>query len=90
MEKSIVVTKEMAVKAILFGACKVPEVGSRISQYTQSDLIWAEQLLPIKKVVIDVPLWTLSGYGSGYGYGYGDGSGYGSGEKYKQLVELCK
>ncbi len=43
MEK--IITKELAVKAILFGACRVPSVRKLISSFSQQDLIWAEKLL---------------------------------------------
>ena len=81
MGKSLIVTKEMAVKTILFGACKVPAVGNRIAGFSQSELIWAEQMLPINGLKLKIPLWAMSGsgYGDGDGYGYGSSSGYGSG-----------
>ena len=101
MENSIVITKEMVTKTILFGACRVPEIGTRIEQIPQSDLLWAERMLPIKGVDLRIPLWILSGYGSGsgdgygygagagYGDGYGDGDGDGYGKLYAELPALC-
>src|SRR3990167_6338489 len=82
MEKSIVITKEMVTKTILFGACRVPEIVTRIEQIPQSDLLWEERMLPIKGVDLRIPLWTLSGYGYGAGAGDGDGAGYGYGDGY--------
>ena len=82
MEKVLTITKEIAAKVLLFGACRAPKVGSRIDEQSQSDLIWAERMLPIKGIKIDVPLWTISVYGSGSGSGYGYGYGYGSGDGY--------
>lgn len=70
MGKELIVTKKIAAKAILFGACKVPSVGSRISEFSTSDLVWAEQMLPIKGFELKLPLWVLSGSGSGYGSKY--------------------
>ena len=81
MEKSIIITKIMVAKTILFGACseRIPTVGQSVNRLSQSDLIWAERMLPIKGLKLDVPLWTLSGYGSGDG----------SVSKYEKLVDLC-
>ena len=78
-----VVSRELAIKVVLHGACRIPEVGKSFSEFSTSDLIWAED-----KKIAAIPLWVLSGYGdgygdgSGYGYGYGDGSGYGDGYGY--------
>ena len=78
MDKSLIVTKEIAVKALLFGACRIPKIGSKIEEYSQSDLIWAERLgIKLKEL-----LWikSVDGSGDGSGYGSGDGSGYGYGD----------
>ena len=90
MGKGLVVTKAMAAKAILFGACDAPEVGSPIDGFSTSDLIWAERLLPMDGFKTKLPLWTMSSSGYGYGYGSGDGygDGYGSGSKYAKLPQL--
>ena len=79
MEKGVI-TKEDVAKVILFGACsnRIPKVGTRLENLPTSDLIWAEQLLPISGFKNRLPLWVCSG--SGYGSGSGDGSGYGSGD----------
>ena len=34
-------TKEIAIKAVLHGACRIPEL-KPLSEFTTSDLIWAE------------------------------------------------
>jgi hypothetical protein len=74
------VTKDLAIRCILFGSCKVPKVGSPPSDFSASELIWAERIFTPKELkIFKQPLWTLSGYGYGYGSGYGDGSGYGYG-----------
>ena len=71
--KLAVLTKESALKAFLIGACRLPEIGRRISDFSTSDLVWAENnglFTPEEKEKISpLPLWVLSG--SGYGYGYG-------------------
>ena len=91
-----VVTRELAIKAILHGACEAPEVGTPISKLSTSELIWVENagfitLEEIKKATgVSLPLWLCSGYGSGdgsgsgsgYGDGYGSGYGYGDGYGY--------
>ena len=83
MEKGVI-TKEDVAKVILFGACsnRIPKVGTRLENLPTSDLIWAEQLLPISGFKNRLPLWVCSGYGSGYGDGYGSGDGYGNGDGY--------
>jgi len=89
------VTKEIAIRLILFDCCKAPEVGSLIESFPYKDLLWAERILTSQeKEDLGRPLWTFSkygdgdgaGYGAGYGYGYagygdgdGDGAGYGAG-----------
>ncbi len=82
-----VITQEMAIKAYLHGACRLPEIGKKISDFSTSELCWAKdkKLFSDKEVKAStgksLPVWLLSGDGSGYGYGYGSGSGdgYGSG-----------
>ena len=76
--ETLKITKEIAIRAILHGACKIPKVGSLISEFSQSDLVWAEKMFLIDDFT--QPLWTLSGSGSGSGYGSGYGSGDGSGD----------
>ena len=80
--ESLKVTKEIAIRAILCGSCKIPSVGSETKEYSSSDLQWGERLFTrdeLKK--LKIPLWAMSGSGSGSGYGdgSGDGSGYGYG-----------
>ncbi len=66
------VTKDIAIRTILFGSCTIPKVGKLINEFSFSDLIWAERLFtPEELKAFKVPLWTLSGSGSGDG----DGSG---------------
>jgi hypothetical protein len=76
------VTPELAIRAIICNACRVPEVGTLVSELSMSDLIWAERIFTAKELQeFNRPLWTFSGSGDGYGYGsahsYGDGAGYG-------------
>ena len=81
----LVVTKDIAIRAVLAGACRTPTVGSLVSSFSQSDLVWAEQLFSgEERKSFNIPLWVRSGYGSGYGHGdgYGDGYGDGSGDGY--------
>ena len=84
MDRSVIVTKDLAIKTVLLGACRIPQVGKSIKEFSFDDLIWADTKKELKEKK-SLPLWTLGsyGYGSGYGYGYGygsgDGSGYGSG-----------
>ena len=85
-----VVTKHLALKAILLGACSAAakKIGMKITSLPTSDLIWAEERgLLNKKETSDItgnnlPLWVQSGYGYGYGSGYGYGYGYGYGSGY--------
>jgi hypothetical protein len=80
-----VVTRELALKCVLMGACKAPTIGTKISQISTSHLIWAEDREIVSKTDLKkltgntLPLWVLSGYGDGSGDGYGSGSGSGSG-----------
>ena len=86
------VTKDIAIRCILFGACSIPKVGQSVSDFSVSSLSWAEKMFSLKELkAFGRPLWTFSGYGagsgsSGYGDGYGDGSsdygssGYGDGD----------
>ena len=74
------VTKDHAIRAILFGACTIPKVDQSISSFSTDSLQWAERMFSLKELkAFGQPLWTFSGSGYGYGYGYGDGSGYGYG-----------
>ena len=73
-----VITKQIALKAVLFGACYTPKVGKRFSEFSTSDLVWAERL----KIKNRLPICVLSGSGSGSGSGYGSGSGSGDGYGY--------
>src|ERR1017187_6960815 len=84
----LTVTKDMAVRCILFGACYVPKIGKPISEIPVNDLIWSEKMFNPQEIkAFGVPLWALSssgygdgdGYSDGYGYGYGSGSGSGDG-----------
>ena len=82
-----VVTEAIALKAVLMGACRKPKIGQKISDFSTSELIWAEDkeiISPkLAKKILGFPLWLGSGSGSGYGdgsgYGYGSGDGYGYG-----------
>ncbi len=77
------VTRDIVIRCILFGACKIPKVGDLFNAYSFSELVWAERIFsPTELKAFRVPLWVLSGYGSGYGYGDGSGYGYGSGSGY--------
>jgi len=91
------VTKDHAIRAILFGACTIPKVDQSISSFSTDSLQWAERMFSLKELkAFEQPLWTFSGSGSGdgsgdgsgsgsgsgYGYGYGSGSGYGYGDGY--------
>jgi len=73
------VTKEHALKIVLAGACRMPEVGKKISEFSTSDLIWAENTGLFEIEGKELPLWVRSGSGSGSGSGYGYGSGDGDG-----------
>ena len=68
-----VVTKEHALKIVLAGACRMPEVGKNISTFSTSDLIWAENTGLFKSESKKLPLWVRSGSGSGSGTGSGNG-----------------
>ena len=77
-----VVTKDIAIRAVLAGACAVPKVGAKASTLSTEHLIWAEKLFTAEELAaLPIPLWAMSGYGDGYGNGdgYGDGNGYGNG-----------
>ena len=70
-----VMTKELVLRTVLFGACRdrIPDVGTPISRLSQSDLIWGERILTKKeRASLVIPVWC-----SGDGYGYGSGYGYG-------------
>jgi hypothetical protein len=76
------ITEEIAIRTILFDACKIPAVGVLVSSFSQIELIWAEKIITKAEAKsLKVPLWTLSGAGSGVGsgVGYGDGAGDGAG-----------
>ena len=80
MDGNIKVTKELSLRAVLFGACKMPQIGRKIKDFSSADLCWAERILSQKeKNKFDRPLWTYSSSGSGDGDGYSSGSGYGDG-----------
>ena len=77
----MICTKEIALKAVLHGACKIPKVGRPIQRFSRSELIWVEESF-YKNPTGKIPLWCMadgSGDGSGYGSGYGCGDGYGCG-----------
>ena len=93
MEKGLiaVVTRELAIKAVLHGACRIPEVGQPLSEIKTEDLIWAESkgFVTEKDKMTKLPIWVLSGSGSGDGYGYGSGDGYGYGLlSKKEFIDL--
>ena len=70
------VTKEIAIKAILFGACSIPKIGQDASEFSVSSLSWAERLFSPKELkAFGRPLWTFSRSGSGSGSGSGDDIG---------------
>ena len=86
-----VITRELAIKAVLHGACRIPRVGQEISRLSTEDLIWVENIGCVtaeqkQSLGIKIPIWVLSvsgyGYGSGSGDGYGSGDGSGSGDGY--------
>ena len=91
------ITKEIALKAVLLGACSLPEIGMAISKLPTSSLIWAENKGMANREEIriatgfDLPLWVLYGDGDGYGDGYGDGdgSGEGYGDSYGEGESYC-
>ena len=75
VERSPVVTKDIAIRAVLAGACTVPKVGAKASTLSTEHLIWAEKLFTAEELAaLPIPLWAMSGDGYGNGYGYGDGS----------------
>lgn len=64
------VTKDIAVRCILFGACSIPKVGEAGSDFSVSNLAWAEKMFSVKELkAFGRPLWTFSGSGDGYGDG---------------------
>jgi len=70
----LTVTKDIAIRCVLFGACTIPKVGRKISEFGSGDLSWAERIFSLKELKSFArPLWTLAGSGSGSGYGSGDG-----------------
>jgi len=80
MGKDIIITKEIALRAVLFGACRIPKVGENIKCLSQSDLFWAEKILfPRERKALKIPLWCC-GYGDGDGTGNGDGDVFGNGD----------
>ena len=78
----LVVTKDLAIRAILYGACKVPKVGAPAREFSTADLIWAERIFEPKELkAFELPLWVLSGSGDGSGSWYGSGYGKDLGAK---------
>jgi len=71
------VTPELALKAVLMGACRMPEIGKKVEDFSFSDLVWGEKLFQSQE--LKIPLWACAKSGYGSGYGSGDGSGSGSG-----------
>lgn len=70
----LTVTKDIAIRAILSGACYVPKIGTPVSEIPAGDLIWSERMFSKTELEkMKIPLWVLSGYGYGDGSGYGDG-----------------
>ena len=84
----MLITKDIALKVVLHGACKIPPIGKKISDMPSPDLSWVDNAKvftqkEVKKITgSNLPLYLLSGYGSGYGYGDGSGDGYGYGSGY--------
>ena len=77
--EQLTVTKDIAIRAIVCGACKVPMVGTPVSYFSTYDLIWAENLFdPTELKAFRIPLWAHAGYGAGDGAGYGDCYGAGT------------
>ena len=68
------VTKEIAVKAVLLGACKLPSVWATVSSFSFSELLWAHSAGIGEKSANELPLWARSGSGSGSGSGQSDRS----------------
>src|SRR3990167_5312582 len=91
-ELGMIVTRDMALRIALHGACFIPEIGRNVSKFNTFDLIWVEdkKIFDKAEVKSELPLWALSveGFGNGYGYknGYGDfyldGDGNGNGNGY--------
>lgn len=74
------ITKDIAIRCVLFGACKIPKVGRLFNSFSTSDLIWAERIFVKKELAkFKTPLWLCSGDGGSGGGGGGGGYGYGSG-----------
>ena len=80
------VTRDIAIRVILFNGCEVPKVGASSSEFSQEDLLWAEQLFSKDELKeFGRPIWTFSMDGVGFGewdwddreYGHGYGKGYG-------------
>lgn len=67
----LVVTAELRSKALQFGACYVPEVGTAIEDIPVWDLVWAECL----GECLLLPLWVYSQGESVYEFEYGGGGG---------------
>ena len=44
MGEGVIVTKALSFRAVLFGACRIQSVGTRLSELSQSDLLWAERI----------------------------------------------
>lgn len=92
-ELGMIVTRDMALRIALHGACFIPEIGRNVSKFNTFDLIWVEdkKIFDKAEVKSELPLWALSveGFGNGYGYGYGNfyldgyGNGNGYGNEYK-------
>lgn len=63
------ITKELALKAILHGACELPKIGAKISSLSTSTLIWAQEHSLVTREEVreaigkDTPVWLLSGDG---------------------------
>ena len=72
--KKLKCTKEIARKAILMGACSLPDMKNEIKDFNQSDLFWARCL----NIESDFPLWSLSKYGWGAPIDLGNYNGSGS------------
>jgi hypothetical protein len=63
------ISYDMALKAVLNGACDIPKIGIKICDLSFSDSVWAEINLK-NHIISKFPLWALTS-----GYGSGDGSG---------------
>ena len=90
----LIVTADIANRAIQFGACRAPRPGTTIEKLNANQLSWAARnklLTDSEMEKLPAPIWALAisgngdgygdgdGYGNGYGDGYGDGYGYGNG-----------